>query len=292
MKKQNRLSMKYRYVAPSCHLSEYVDYYFVIEKERFEAATPVEVLPAPQAEMVFSYGDESSSYSVIGDGQEHLSSDYAVSGFFTQKAIYRNEGKLGVIMVGFKPWGIQSFIDFPVADITNQNLDLRSIVPAKIRGMEDEIRSVNTTEARINIVEKFLTGMLRVRQPDLLINEAVKQLSQSNGQMPVWELAEKFHLCEKQFRRRFVRTVGITPKLFTRLVRFQSLLRLINNAQVQLLDTAIRTGFYDESHFIKEFRDFTNTSPKKYLQDQMKTDIETYFGEQVRKSLFYNTIYR
>jgi len=66
----------------------------------------------------------------------------------------------------------------------------------------------------------------------------------------------------------------------------------MDSAQVQLLDIAIQTGFYDESHFIREFRDFTNTSPKKYLQGKLTTDLGSYFGEQVKKSLFYNTIYK
>lgn len=284
--------MRYRYILPSGHLAEYVDYYFLIEKERFEHTLPVEVFPAPQAEMVFTYGDESSSYSAIGDSEKQLSSDYAISGFFTQKVTYRNARKLGVIMVGFKPWGIQPFLGFSVADITNQNLDLRDIYPTKISGLENEIRSVKTDEARISIIEKFLSGILRIHKPDLLINEAVKQLSQCNGQIPIRALAEKFHLCEKQFKRRFVRTLGITPKLFSRLARFQYLLSLMDSAQVQLLDIAIQTGFYDESHFIREFRDFTNTSPKKYLQGKLTTDLGSYFGEQVKKSLFYNTIYK
>lgn len=284
--------MKYRYILPSEHLKEYVDYYFIIEKDSGENALPVEVFPAPQAEMVFTYGDERSSYSVIGNSEERLSSDYAVSGFFTQKAIYRNTRRLGVIMVGFKPWGIQPFIDFSISKITNQNLDIKDVYPVKLRTMEDEIRSAQTDEARISIIEKFLVSILRSHKPDLLINESVKQISGSKGQIPIHELARTFHLCEKQFKRRFVRTVGITPKLFSRLVRYQYILSLMDNNQIKLLDIAIRTGFYDESHFIREFEDFTNTSPKSYLKNNVITGIGSYFEEQVKKSLFYNTIYR
>lgn len=284
--------MNYRYILPSDHLKEYIDYYFIIEKERFENALPVEVFPSPQAEMVFTYGDERSSYSTVGKQEEHLSADYAVSGFFTQKATYRNKGQLGVIMVGFKPWGIQSFIDFPVSEITNHNLDLKNIHPRKIRHIEEEIRLVKTTEARISIIEKFLTGILRPRKSDPMIIESVKQISQFNGQVPVRELATKFHLCEKQFKRRFTRTVGIPPKLFSRLVRFQYILSLMDSAQVKLLDVAIRTGFYDESHFIREFSAFTNTSPRKYLQGNLKTELGLYFDREVKKSLFYNSIYQ
>jgi len=269
-----------------------VDYYFILEKEAFEHALPVEVFPAPQAEMVFTYGDERSSFAVIGKNEEHLSPDYAVSGFFTQKVTYRNHNWLGVVMVGFKPWGVQPFIDFPIGEITNQNLDHKNIFPAKVRVLEDELRMVKTDESRINVIEKFLLSILRPHKSDLLVKEAVKQISMYNGQVRIKALAEKFHLCEKQFKRRFTCTTGITPKLFSRLVRFQYILNLMDKAQVKLLDTAIQAGFYDEAHFIREFEAFTNSSPKKYLQSNLKTDLGAYFEAQVKKSLFYNTIYK
>jgi hypothetical protein len=85
--------MRYRYILPSYPLSEYVDYYFIIEKDPSQKAFPVEVFPAPQSEMVFTFGEERSSYCAIGKDDKHLSADYAVSGFFTKKATYSNNNK-------------------------------------------------------------------------------------------------------------------------------------------------------------------------------------------------------
>ena len=282
--------MKYRYMLPSRSLAEYVDYYFIIEKERFENAVPVEVLPAPQAEMVFTYGDERSSYSVIGENEEHLSSDYAVSGFFTKKATYRNNSRLGVVMVGFKPWGIQPFIDFSIAEITNQKLDFKNIFPSKIRILEDELRAAKTDDGRVGVIEKFLLSILRSHKPDRLVNEAVKQMNQFNGQIPVRELASRFHLCEKQFKRRFVRTIGITPKLFSRLVRFQYILNLMDKAQVKPLILQYRQASTIRRISLKNSR-ILQIYLEKVLQNNLKTDLGSYFEDQI-KIPFYNTIYK
>jgi AraC-like DNA-binding protein len=136
-------------------------------------------------------------------------------------------------MVGLKPWGIQPFIDFSISEITNQNLNLRDIFPSEIRTLQDELRTAQADETRVRVIENFLLCILRSHKPDPLVAEAVKQISRFNGQLPVRDLAERFHLCEKQFKRRFARTVGITPKLFSRLLGFQHILNLMDNAHVK-----------------------------------------------------------
>jgi len=283
--------MEYRYILPSEPLKDYIDYYLIIENPN-GGNEPIEVFPSPQAEMVFTYGDENASYSAFGSEEEHLTSDYAISGFFTQKATYRNQNKLGVIMVGFKPWGIQPFIGFSVSSITDQNLNLKDVYPAKIRLLEDEIRSVQLAEERIAVIEKFLLEILRYPKNDRLIRESIIYINQSQGQATIKSLAKKFHLCEKQFKRRFVQTVGIQPKLFSRIVRFQHVLTLLNSMQLGLLDVAIRSGFYDEAHFIREFEQFAVTTPKQFLLNSQPTALGEYVDEQLKKSLFYNIIYR
>jgi AraC-like DNA-binding protein len=283
--------MKYRYILPSEPLKDYIDYYLIIEQANGDNK-PVEVFPSPQAEMVFTYGDAHASYSVIGTGEEHLTNDYAISGFFTQKATYRNQHNLGVIMVGFKPWGIQPFTGFSVSEITDYNLSLKDVYPAKIRVLEDEIRFVKSAEERIAVIERFLLDMLRYPKNDRLIRESIIYINQSQGQATIKSLAKKFHLCEKQFKRRFVQSVGIQPKLFSRIVRFQHVLTLLNSMQVGLLDVAIRSGFYDEAHFIREFERFAVTTPKQYLINNQPTALGEYMDEQLKKSLFYNIIYR
>jgi AraC-like DNA-binding protein len=283
--------VEYRYILPSEPLKDYIDYYLIIEQPK-GGNKSVEVFPSPQAEMVFTYGDDNASYSVIGTGEEHLTNDYAISGFFTQKATYRNQQALGVIMVGFRPWGIQPFIGFSVSEITNQNLSLKNVYPAKIRLLEDEIRSVKFAEERIAVIEHFLLEILLYPKNDMVIRESIMHISQSHGQATIKFLAKKFHLCEKQFNRRFVQTVGIQPKLFSRIVRFQHVLTLLNSMQMGLLDVAIRSGFYDEAHFIREFQQFAVTTPKQFLLNSQPTALGEYVDEQLKKSLFYNIIYR
>jgi AraC-like DNA-binding protein len=289
--KLNQTKVKFSYVHPSDPLKDYIDYYFIIEKRKGDQL-PVEVFPSPQAEMVFTYGDENASYVSIGNAEEQLTSDYAISGFFTKKATYRNHHTLGVIMVGFKPWGIQAFTGFTVSEITNQNLNLKDIYPIRVRLLEDEIRNANSAQNRIAVIEKFLLEILRYPAIDPMMRAAVISINHSRGQAKIRSVANSFHLSEKQFKRRFVQSVGIPPKLFSRIVRFQHILTLFDKMDIKLLDVAISSGFYDEAHFIKEFEQFTSASPKVFISNTRKTALGDYFDEKLKMSLFYNTIYR
>ncbi len=195
-------------------------------------------------------------------------------------------------MVGFKPWGIQSFLDFTVQEVTDDAVDLKCLHPSLIRDMEDRLRGTGSDEDRILIIEKFLLRILRNDNPDALIVDAVHYIVKLNGHIAISQLANHYHLCQKQFYRKFISAIGINPKLFSRIVRFQHILGLMDNMKFKQLDYALNSGFYDQAHFIKEFRHFTNYTPREYLDNKPSTEIELYFNEQTEKSIFYNTVYR
>ncbi|MBC7873058.1 MAG: helix-turn-helix transcriptional regulator [Ferruginibacter sp.] len=282
--------MQFQYLQPSAALAGYIDYYLIIECSDCSERYPVTVYPAPQAEMVFNYGD--SSYEQIGTGEKIRSNDIAVSGFFTQTTTYTNEKNLAVIMVGFKPWGIQSFISFNAGEITNVNLSMENLYRGKIAEVEDRLKTAGGVQQRIGIIENFLLSILRPFPPDELVIASVKEINRQNGQISINRLAQIFFLSEKQFKRRFNNSVGINPKLFSRLVRFQFILQCMEKSKVGLLDKAVQTGFYDEAHFIKEFREFTGKTPSAYIRENKRSGLGTYLDEQFKMSLFYNSIYQ
>lgn len=157
--------------------------------------------------------------------------------------------------------------------------------------MEDSLRCAVSDEERILIIEKFLLRILRNNNPDLLIVDAVHSIVKSNGHIAISQLAKNYHLCQKQFYRKFISAIGINPKLFSRIVRFQHTLELMDNMKFKQLDYALNSGFYDQAHFIKEFSQFAGYTPKEYLDNKSSTEIERYFSEQSEKSIFYNTVY-
>lgn len=283
--------MRFNYFMPSGILREYVEYYFLIERDPTENSPPTTVFPNIHLEMAFSFGSPESSFIRRGEQPLVKTPDYSVDGFSTKISSYFNKDELGVIMVGFKPWGLQQFIPFSMEEFLNKNLDLREVWPKEIGILEDELHAKHTDPERIAVIEQFLLRKATMGQTDKLIEYATMQVINANGTIPVKELASEHYLSQKQFNRRFIRAVGTTPKLFSRIVRFQRILSLMKREEMQLTEMAFEAGYYDQSHFIKEFRQFTNESPSSFEHLTLQTTLGKYFEEQRKKSIFYNSVY-
>jgi len=78
-------------------------------------------------------------------------------------------------------------------------------------------------------------------------------------------LANDYFLSERQFERQFRKFSGFSPKLFSRIVRFQSALTQYGNNEKSLTEIALETGYYDQSHFIHDFKEFSGYHPKQYF---------------------------
>ncbi|AZV56461.1 helix-turn-helix domain-containing protein [Clostridium sp. AWRP] len=106
-----------------------------------------------------------------------------------------------------------------------------------------------------------------------LISNIIKNL----GQIKIKELANETNYSVRYINKIFLQEFGLTPKVFSKMMRFQNLLSNLNNLELNMFNSdlteiAIRLGYYDQSHMIKDFKQFTNTTPNKYIYSLKKTD--------------------
>ncbi len=88
-----------------------------------------------------------------------------------------------------------------------------------------------------------------------------------NGSISMSEISAQFFYSEKHIRRLFLQYVGTTPKTFSRIVRVNYALRLLNNSPAHLIDIAMEAGFFDQPHFIHDFKTICGISPQAYIQN-------------------------
>ena len=120
-----------------------------------------------------------------------------------------------------------------------------------------------TDKHRIKIVEHFLLSQLKVIQTDKVIVEAVKLIYQTNGAIRIKELNEKLFISQSPFEKRFRKVVGTTPKKFASIVRFNSVLDNLDNTK-SLTEICNENNFFDQAHFIKDFKQFTGDIPENF----------------------------
>jgi AraC-like DNA-binding protein len=122
-------------------------------------------------------------------------------------------------------------------------------------------------DSRIKVLEDLLTERLSVDSgEDIFVRQACNYLVHSEGQYSVTDLAKLIGFSERQLERKFKRQVGLSPKRLSRILRFQKFLQIAQNSKsLTLTDAALACGYFDQSHFIKDFTAFSGVSPLNYL---------------------------
>src|SRR5690606_38201784 len=134
---------------------------------------------------------------------------------------------------------------------------------SKISEVEEKLIIATTDKQRIKIVEQFLLSQLKDIQTDKLIIEAVKLIYQSKGTIRIKEINEKLFISQSPFEKRFRKVVGTSAKKFASIIRFNSVLDNMNESKL-LTEICYENNFFDQAHFIKDFKQFTGDTPENF----------------------------
>jgi AraC-like DNA-binding protein len=171
---------------------------------------------------------------------------------------------MGVV---FWPAGVHVFLG-PLTDaFHNKNVSLDLIWGSMVRNLRDRLRAANDPAEKFRVLEVTLLEHLNER---FQLNTAVRYALQEFARRPeiprVQELAHRAGLSRRHFSQLFREQIGLTPKLYCRLQRFQNTLKLIpSGASVDWAQLALAAGYSDQAHLAHEFHDFSGLSPSAYL---------------------------
>jgi AraC-like DNA-binding protein len=253
----------YHEYKPCKLIASFVDYYWTLDMPASGLYEGYEerVTPLGYPEIIIHYGDfyeekKNSTYSQLPR--------ILFTGQITSSKTFRPTGVTGIIGVRFKPFGSYFFIDSPISEYTDQCNDLRNIYAEnKINELEEKILNAATNTERIKWVEKFLVTSLRNVKLNIPIDSVISYMQFKKGNLSIKEVAGEFHSSLSKFERNFKRAVGISPKTFSRVTRFNELLKSFKDEDNQRILNSI-DYYYDQSHFIKEFISFSGFSPTEF----------------------------
>lgn len=243
---------------PTDRLKPYINYYGISESETQQV---YKVLPSTGLVIGFQYRGQLSGF--IGETESPLNS-LGVTGLQDHVNLFKNTCHTGSVLVYFNEMGAAAFFREPLDELFAQSLSLDTSIAASIlERFEAHLKQATDDQQRIGLVEQFLLAQLRAFTPDRLVNAAVQQIYRSEGSIRIKQLAAQLHTSQSPLEKRFRKLVGATPKKFTSIVRFQSLLTKPDRG-LTLTEIAYQFGYYDQSHFIKEFKNFTGETPLQF----------------------------
>lgn len=254
-------------IKPTGILSKYINNYFIVETDNSEDYLPNErVYPCGYATLVFHYG--SPSIFQKKDSIKNIEPNLVICGQQTSYYDLSLSGKTGMILIVFKPHGVKSFFNFPITELLNENLSLHDLLNNEAIELEDKLFNSPSNILRITLLENFLIKRLIQNNEFERVEHAIKIIENSKGQIKTQNIAHEVCLGIKQLERTFSKYVGINPKKYASIIRFQNVIQMRrkhkNSSMFQL---AFDNGYYDHAHFIHDFKSFTGLSPKDFFID-------------------------
>lgn len=250
--------MKFDKYSPTEKLKDYIKYYVVSENA---VESEYKVFPTSGLVIGFQYQGQLSS---IQDKTISRLESAGVTGIADSYKIFKNSAGIGTILVYFTEIGFTHFASHPANELFNLSLSLDDIFDKnEVREVEEKLILSTTDKQRIKFVEQFFVSQLKDIQADKLILEAVKLIYQSKGTIRVKELNEALCISQSPFEKRFRKVVGTTPKKFSSIIRFNSILENLNETK-SLTEICYENNFFDQSHFTKDFKHFTGQTPEHF----------------------------
>lgn len=270
------IHMNYQTFDPCKDLSTLVKCYWTLEAPREENQQPQTIVPDGCMEMIFHYGDLYKQY--IENGKNILQPRSFVIGQLTKPLEIEPTGETGIFSVRFYPEGFLPFATIPIKEMENKAVSLEILFGSNGLKIEQMILSTNSTADRINYIEAFLQSRLASRETiDRIIKSTVETMLTANGQLSVAELSKQGNINRRQLERKFSSAIGLSPKQLSKTIRLQTTLKmLINKKFTSLTALAYEGEYYDQAHFIKDFREFTGLTPKEFYGNNLKMSALFY----------------
>jgi AraC-like DNA-binding protein len=188
-----------------------------------------------------------------------------ITGLQAQFRVFQNSKDIGTVLVFFHETGAAYFFREPMNELFGESVALENFVgKSLINEIEERLSEAETHPARIHIIEQFLMARLQPIQTDTLVQSAIQQIQLAKGNIRISELAKQLYTSKSPLEKRFRKIVGASPKKFASIVRFNALLKDYN-LEKSLTELGYEAGYFDQAHFIHDFKVFTGETPEGYF---------------------------
>jgi AraC-like DNA-binding protein len=237
-----------------------------MESDIHEADVVERVIPTENIQLMFHYKDPFVVFH--SDSKVIKQPRSIINGLSNNYSDVSTNGETGVVFICFYPTGACHFFDFPLSEIENQSVDMTDISNSEIRQIEELLYLKSTIKEKVVVIEDFL---FRRYSPipshdHLLIRKSLEIVKKSRGQTNAKYLSGCLYTSPKTLERKFSKYLGKTTKQLIKLIRFQEILQDLSiYKNGSLTKCAYRNGYFDQSHFIKDFKTYSGYTPKDFL---------------------------
>jgi len=251
------------YVArpPAPRLAKLVEY--VWASEGAPAHAKERIVPTGTLELLVNLVDDQVRiYDAAG--RSRWSSSAGVSGAYRRPFSFDTRDNASVVGVHFRPGHAGVVLGVPPGELVDRHVDLEALWGRRARELRERLCAATTTHQRFAILEAELASRLDDRRVHPVVTYALGALGQPGAR--VGDIAKCASLSQRRLIELFTAAVGITPKRFGRVLRFQRAIALARAAATDWSRIAHDCGYYDQAHLIHDFRELAEMTPSDLLR--------------------------
>lgn len=261
--------MDYKTYEPHTDLKSLISCYWTLEVPKQPEPQKQRIVPDGCIEMAFILGDDIKRYTSENDfilQPREMVLGQTIAPFYIEPTGYVN-----TFAVRFYPYGFANFVSEPISNLANKETPINQLFEKETADhLEQKISNAENTEQRISIIETFLLERLNEEKTiDTIVKNTVDSLISSNGSASINSILKDDLSKRRQLERNFKKQIGVSPKQLGKVIRLQTALKMLLDSKPEsLTNIAYESDYFDQAHFIKDFREFTGINPKEFITNE------------------------
>lgn len=260
--------MEFQYIQPAKILLPYIRHYYL-----FESSEPIgyedTVFPSGDMEVIFNLGN--GIWESYQRGHYEKNPAIELWGQITRPLQIRSTGAHSMLGVRFFPHATSFLLDDEIGIFNDQVSDLSDILGSDIRDLHIQLTDSNSIDARITLLDRFFTERLTHAPKKVQrlhkVAHILSSITQGATENNIGRIADTHGITSRHLHKLVYQHTGLSPKSFDKIHRFKTSLKLIGENKLPLTSIAYDAGYFDQSHFIRDFKSFTGLTPSAYLDN-------------------------
>ncbi|MFK7934534.1 MAG: DUF6597 domain-containing transcriptional factor [Saprospiraceae bacterium] len=276
--------MHFQELHPSRVLQPYINCIWWYSEGNTVVSTPERAIPDGCCELIFHLGNRVQR---ISEKESVLNPRCNFIGPMTRPYLIQSNGKMNMIGVRFYPHTAALFFKEKLWELRDQVIALDMLWGQSAAELAEQLHSKATASEQVALLEQFLIQRLANQRVSIhpIAQHAIQQIIQQRGLLDIGKLCQRLRISTRYLELIFREAVGLTPKFFSRLIQFQQTFRHLPQAR-SLTDLAYLSHYTDQSHFIRNCRQLTGLTPKKFFSTDYP--LHDNFTQEDSISYLYN----